>query len=349
MTWPWRRSFTGSRSRTALVLAAALALLIPASARAQSLKLSALKFPPSEVVGPWVSYRVRTQSGSRQIRDYTQRVAIVSKEEVDGRPAFWVELKTTDATGITRIERGLFAEPPPAIDAAPEGDEAGASGGPPSEADAAARPYRMVRYQVLTPGGRLFEYPVAPGSELRAGAPVSTFELFEYDTAFPPIHESLGLDTLRIGRRVVPSIVDRTIHVGSEDWSDPEDTTYSHRTVLIQTYWRNGAVPITGFARSLFQVASVSYAPEVAPDTTGGQDSTVAATPDSTARASQIAEAAAWVPSDSLLRAVAANPRRVISWTDVLLLDLGSDAVPEVTQQPEALTPDQEIPSAPVR
>jgi hypothetical protein len=346
MTRPSPRSCTGSRGRTGPALAAILAVLIPGSVGAQSLKLGALKFPPSEVVGPWVSYRIRTQSGSRPVRDYTQRVSIVSKEEVDGRPAFWVELKTTDPTGSIRIERGLFAEPPASSgdDSTDAGDAESPS--PASRDDAGLeRPYRMVRYQVLTPGGKLYEYPVGPGSELRAGAPVSTFELFEYDNSFPPIQESLGVDTLRIGHRVVPSIVDRTILLGSEDWSDPEDTSYSHRTVLIRTYWRNGAVPITGFAQSLFQVASVSYSPEsadsaAAPDSAAARPGTNGAPP----------LGATWVPSDSLLRTVAAHPPRVISWTQVQLLDLGSDAVPEVTQQPEPLNPDEETgPAEPVR
>src|SRR5207244_5761569 len=79
---------------------------------------------------------------------------------------------------------------------------------------------RLVRYQVLTSGGKLYEYPVGGGAEARAGSDVGTLELFEYDSSVPPMTESLGPDTLRIGCRVVPTVVGMTRRVVSVSWPD---------------------------------------------------------------------------------------------------------------------------------
>jgi hypothetical protein len=283
----------------------AAAALLAGPAGAQSLKLGALQFPPTDVVGPWVSYAVRTQSGTRPVREYTQRVAIVATEELEHGIGFWVELKTTGLGAEARIERGLFVESP-----SPAGE-------PPTT--------RLRRYQVLTPGGKVYEYPVDAASEIRVGAQVSTFELFEYDPDVAPVLASVGPDTLRIGRRVVPTLVDRSVRVGTDDWTEPGDSAVANRTILIQTYWRNAAIPITGFARSLFQVASIRY-PHAAADSGAAPDSLSSARADS---------ARGGVSPDSLLLAAAGAPTDVISWTELTLLDLGSDAVPEVTQQPE--------------
>lgn len=313
---------------------------VPAS-EAQSLKLGTLRFPPTDVVGPWVSYRIRTQSGSRPVREYSQRVAIVSREEYEGELGFWVELKTTGSGGGTRIERGFF------VGRGAEGADAGTC--------------RLARYQVLTPGGRLFEYPLGAAHEARAGSDVATFELFEFDPQIPPVETPLGPDTLRIGHRVVPTVAERTCRIGSDDWSDPDDPTHANRLLLIQTYWRNSAVPITGVAKSLFQVTSMRY--PVAP-----RDSAAAPAPGGTL----------WAPPDSLVRATAAAAAQsaaqaearaaqaadstsatstdtaaaasIISWTELVLLDLGSDAVPEVTQESEPLPPEEAAPApAPIR
>src|SRR5215831_8335251 len=110
------RLCTGTRTRTGALAVLAAGLLVPvlpASGRAQALKLDNLTFPPSAVVGPWVSYRVRTQSRSLPVREYTQRVAIVSRDTYQGHQGFWVELKTEGLSSGTRIERGFFATPGP--------------------------------------------------------------------------------------------------------------------------------------------------------------------------------------------------------------------------------------------
>src|SRR5215208_3753621 len=92
----------------ALFAIATAAAFTPPDASAQTLKLASLRVFPSDVVGPWVAYRVRTQSGRTPVREFRQRVAIVSREKVASGDGYWVELKTVDRAG-TRIERGLFA------------------------------------------------------------------------------------------------------------------------------------------------------------------------------------------------------------------------------------------------
>jgi hypothetical protein len=166
-----------------LILLAAAALALPASAPAQALKLASLRVFHSDVVGPWVSYRVRTQSGRTPVREFTQRVAIVSREKVGKSEGYWVELKTVDRTG-TRIERGLFAPgpPPSAAEARAEAEEGSAADDADSESVAdAGKPLRLVRYQMLAPGGKLYEYPIASAMSQRAGGEVSSYELFEFD------------------------------------------------------------------------------------------------------------------------------------------------------------------------
>ena len=324
--------------------------MLPASGRAQALKLDTLTFPPSAVVGPWVSYRVRTQSRALPIREYTQRVAIVARDTYQGHSGFWVELKTEGLSSGTRIERGFFAMPAPVASSASDEDDdaaddsSGAAPTPaPAPAPARATKARLLRYQVLT-GGKLYEYPVERASEERAGGMVSTVELFEYDTNVPAITENLGADTLRIGNRVVPATKDRTRRAGADDWPIRNDTTVVNRPVLTQTFWRNDAVPITGLARSLFQVsfervpaaakdtAAIASPPPPLPESTtvSTNISLKAMTSDSTRVAAGTAGAGA---------AAAAQPA-MLSWTDVQLLDLGADAVPEVTQKPEPVPDD---------
>jgi hypothetical protein len=357
MTRPWAISSTGSeatiparRPLLALLLTVALAAsaAAPGPARAQTLKLRSLRIYPSDVVGPWVSYKVRTQSGRYAVREFTQRVAIVGKENLKGKTGYWVELKTSDPTRGVRIERGLFAERG-AREVQDEGvvDGEGLVDGTDSVDDAGTvedaesgqgammevRSLRLVRYQVLTPDGKLYEYPAVSATSARAVGEVSTHELFEFDPGAKPVRRLDGPDTLRIGRRVVPSVVERILRTGSDDWQSGEDTTAVSRIVLSQIFWKNGAVPITGFARSLFRVTTMKQ-----PLPIGYAGPVILPPPDSTAL----------VAADDAAQS-GAGP--VLSWTELLLQDLGADAVAEVTQAPEPapVTGENEMPAGPVR
>ena len=362
-----RRSSTGSdtaagprlsaRPATPLLLALSLFLLAGVRAepaRAQALQLQNLALPESPQVGPWVRYRVRTQTRSRGIREYTQRVAIVGKESVDGREGFWVELKTEGQPSGTRIERGFFIPPAP-VEYTPE------EGVPPPPSSTMPRRARIERYQVLQSNGKLYEYPAEKVTELRSSGDVGTIELFEYDTEIPAVVEDLGPDTLRSANRIIPALVERTRRAGADDWPVPGDTTYVNRPLLTQTVWRNGAVPVTGIARSLFQVTT-QRVPAAGRDSTPVEGDVparpdIGATPAAPAGAAVPSPASGAVPSapppaGTPPTAVtdgapaAAKPAvPVISWTDLVLLDLGSDAVPEVTQAPEPL-PDASIPES---
>lgn len=305
-----------------LLLALAAATLAGGPARpasAQTLKLASLRVFPSDVVGPWVSYRVRTQSGRTPVRAFTQRVAIVSREKVGKSDGYWVELKTIDRAG-TRIERGLFAA------SAPRGeDEAGEAG---EDADSenvadAGQPLRLVRYQMLAPGGKLYEYPVSSALSQRAGGGVSSYELFEFDPTVRPVRRFLGPDTVRVGRWVVPSVVEWTSRAGTDDWPMMEDSASTYRLVLTQTFWRNPAVSITGFARSLFRVTTrrvpVSAAGPAKPVYVG-VDTTMTFAPADTTTGPTSME-----PGDG----------KLLSWTELVLDGIGADAVAEVTQTPE--------------
>ncbi len=289
-------------------------MLCPAPSEAQTLKLRALKIYPSDVVGPWVTYKVRTQSGRHATREFTQRVAIVGREDSDAGTAYWVELKTSDPTRGVRIERGLFAE-----HGAASLDSAGLDPGAPDSAamPGEVRPLRLIRYQVLTSDKKLYEYPVQSATALRAGGEVSTFELFEFDPSLNPVRRFDGPDTLRIGRRVVPAVVERIFRGGSDDWAAEGDSGTVTRLVLAQTYWRNAAVPITGFARSLFRVTTVRV--PIPADSSGKP--LIVPPPDSTALSTAASAA------DQGLAPV-------LSSTELILQDLGADAVAEVTQQP---------------
>jgi len=154
-------------------------------------------------------------------------------------------------------------------------------------------------------------------------------ELFEYDSSAPPVVEQLGPDTLRIGRRVVPTVVERTRRAGSDEWPIPGDRGYVNRPLLTQTFWRNAAVPITGFARSLFQVTM-----ERVPAPAGDSTATSTATP---------ADSAARQARDRVPRAApdsgSGGPAPFFTKTELELVDLGADATPEVTQAPEDSPP----------
>lgn len=301
---------------------------------AQSLKLGSLRVYHSDVVGPWVSYRVRTQSGRTSVRAFTQRVAIVAREKVGQSDGYWVELKTTDRSG-TRIERGLFAPSRPADTEDDDGDipdlpEPGESGedttqaAPPDPELALGepRPLRLVRYQMLVPGGKLYEYPVSSAYSLRAGGGISTYELFEFDPTVKPVRKFMGPDTLRMGRRVVPALLEWTYRTGTDDWPMMEDSASAYRLVFTQTLWRNPAVPITGFARSLFRVSTKR----------------VPAMSDSAAATTRAPFALpTFEVADTTRGTTTMKPGdgHLLSWTELILEDLGADAVAEVTQTPE--------------
>jgi hypothetical protein len=312
-----------------VVLLVALGLT-PSAARAQTLKLGSLRVYHSDVVGPWVSYRVRTQSGRTSVREFTQRVAIVAREKVGNSEGYWVELKTTDRTGV-RIERGLFAPRRPAavedddseIPDLPEpGDTTETAPPEPDMAHGEPQPLRLMRYQMLTPGGKLYEYPVSSAYSLRAGGGISTYELFEFDPTVKPVRKFLGPDTLRMGRRVVPALLEWTHRTGTDDWPVMEDSASAYRIVLTQTLWRNPAVPITGFARSLFRVSTKR----------------VPAMSDSAASTTRAPFAGpAFESADTTRGTTTMRPGdgHLLSWTELILEDLGADAVAEVTQTPE--------------
>ena len=321
-------------------LAVALLVAVPSTGRSQALQIQGLQFPATSVVGPWVTYRVRTQSRALTPRDYTQRVAIVGREKYRGKDGFWVELKTEGLSSGKRIERGFFTIINTADDYKNRPGEMADL--PPDSFPPPMPPrVRLVRYQVLTSGGKLYEYPVGGGAEARAGSDVGTLELFEYDSSVPPMTESLGPDTLRIGRRVVPTVVERRRRVGSDSWPDPSDSAYIMHPILTQKYWRNSAVPITGFARSLFQVTM-----ERAPAPT--RDSTAASGGEPGGAVSRRAPPPAWM-GRSRPDSSGADTAPVITKTELELIDLGADAVPEVTQSPEESAPPGAEPPGPIR
>jgi hypothetical protein len=186
MTSGSARSFTGSRVRPGRLafLAVALLAVVPSTADSQALQIQSLRFPPTSVVGPWVTYRVQTQFRAITPREYTQRVAIVGRGTHRGREGFWVELKTEGLPSGNRIERGFFIVVGVKDQQPREGEMAEL---PPDSLPPPMPPgVNLVRYQVFTSGGKLYEYPVGGGAEPRVNGDVSTMELFEYDSSTPP-------------------------------------------------------------------------------------------------------------------------------------------------------------------
>jgi hypothetical protein len=373
MMRPSSTSITGIRvfraaAAALLALAAAAGTVPPASA--QTLKLHSLRLPPQDLVGTWVSFHGRTQSGRSPAREFDQRIAVVSKEDLGrGRWGLWVELKTTDGRGSSRIERGLFA--PASLrgkDLLPGGDgsqigdrlemEDSPRGRAPEDDDAPTPngnrgdgAFVLVRYQALS-GAKLYEYPVGAARHARSGGEVSSFELFEYDPSVSPVQATVGADTLRLGRRVVPAMVERVRRYGSDRWPSNDDSAGIQRLVLTQTFWRNGAVPVTGFARSVFQ-AEMRRLPWSSWSDSLLSGAPLRTRPDSTLLAAAMAVAS---QADSLLRVETASEglsadstraftpdpsRALLAWTELTLTDLGADAKPELTQEPE-LPPDLE-------
>jgi len=364
MTGPSRRSITGTRP---LGLAAAIAsiavaaiLAAPVPAAAQTLKLNAIHLPAQDLVGTWITFHGRTQSRGSAVREFDQRLAVVSKENLGhGRWGLWAELKTTDARGTSRIERGLFASPSlRGKDLLPggNGSQLGLTPSEPQSENEAmddtstgeendSLDFVLVRYQALN-GNKLYEYPVGAARHARSGGEVSSYELFEYDPSVAPIRVTLGPDTLRLGRRVVPSVMERARRYGTDQWPSDDDSTGIQRLVLTQTFWRNGAVPLTGFARSMFQAemrrlpwnasadSLLSGIPRITrPDAaTLAAAQRVAATADSLLRSDPVPSGTGVTPS-------------ILAWTELTLNDLGADAKPEVTQAPE-LAPDFDSPES---
>jgi hypothetical protein len=359
MTRLSRRSITGTEAlrfvaatASALAIALAATAATPVPAAAQTLKLNALHFPAQDLVGTWITFHGRLQNRGSAVREFDQRLAVVAKENLGhGRWGLWVELKTTDSRGVARIERGLFASPSlRGKDLLPGGDGSNLGllpGEPESESDAAddtasdaSLDLVLVRYQALN-GNKLYEYPVGTARHARSGGEVSTYELFEYDPTVTPIRVALGPDTLRLGRRVVPAVMERVRRYGTDQWPSNDDSTGIQRLVLTQTFWRNGAVPVTGFARSVFQ-AEMRRLPWSTSDDSLLSGIPRVSRPDAALLA--VAERVA-AQADSLLRSdpvpSGADPATasILAWTELTLSDLGADAKPEITQQPE-LAPD---------
>jgi hypothetical protein len=298
---------TGSSSRRAAAVSAfLLVLLAPGPVRAQTFKLSNLRLPYDVAAGSWVTYQLDVVAKSRPARHITQRIAVVSREGTGAEAGAWVELKTTEG-GRTRTERGYYMRAEGKKDIL---DSLYADEEPPAAADTLpvpARPQklRLARYQKLTPDGKLYEYAMEEESTASLPAEdVSAMDMFEFSGR--ATMEFLPPDTLRAGRKVVPCRVRRATRTGSQQW-EGADSTYMNRAQMTQTFWRNPYIPITGIAREVAEVSTVRVpAPGAPPDTTAA-----AAPPEANPN------------SDYIYRAT------------IALIDLGKDAVPEITQAPE--------------
>ncbi len=305
------------------MVAALLATLLSGPAAAQSLRLRAVPIPADVQLGRWVSFQAKLQTQSHPARDLTQRIAVVAAEGSGSEAGYWVELKTVDA-GKTRIERGFFGRP--------SNEDAGArasSGKPPP-------PLALMRYQMLTPAGKLYEYPLDSESTGPSEEDVSAIDVFEFLAATPQNCDSLGADTLRIGRKVIPCVRYRIRRFSGEEWPD-EDTTFVDRAVMTQIFWLNSAIPITGYAKSVLEISTqrVRVPPSVA---------------DSTATATDMAAAAAPVaaPVADTVAVAAPAAERLYYRGELTLLDLGTGAVPEVSQEAES-APEESAPSGIVK
>lgn len=283
-------------SLPALALVAVLGAT-PGESAGQALRLTTLQVPPDAAPGPWVSYRVRTQSRSLPPRELTQRAALVSAEGIGEEAGVWVELKTVDPQTGTRIDRGFYGRPP--------GGEKADAGAP--------RLLTLRRVQRLHPDGRLYEYPPNSNAVLRGDEEVSTLGLIETSAARPPRVDTLGVDTLRIGRRTLPGIIIRKQWLGDDEWSEGENTQFVNRVLLTLTEHVCPEVPLTGFTKSSYQVTTAQFA--------------VA----DSLRQHPIA------PADS-------TGAPVVYRAELTLGDMGTGAVPEVTQEPEP-APEAEVPA----
>jgi len=324
-----------NRLRLPAVLAAAAWLLLPTGvSQAQILKLSSLRLPQDVAAGSWVAYQVNVSSKNRPPRSFTQRLSVVSREGTGAEAGVWVELKTIES-GRARTERGYFMPKEAGRDFADSSlydEEAGSDPTPsdtPAETAANAPPassrpslglvnvkrLKLARYQRLTPEGKLYEYPVDEEGSPLADEDVSAMDMMEF--AGKAVRDTLPLDTLRAGRKVIPCRVRRIARSSAQDW-DGDDSTYVNRAVMTRTYWRNAWVPVLGYARLLVEVSTMRVS-------TGA-----AAPPDSAGRGA----AGTAPPPASFYRA------------DASLVDLGRDAVPEITQAAEP-APQESTPARP--
>jgi hypothetical protein len=267
---------------------ALLLLALPSAAAAQALRIGSLQIPQDARPGPWVTYHVTTQSTNLPPREFSQRVAIVSEEGLGDDEGVWVELKTIDPQAGTRIERGFFVRAEPGSDATSAGTS----------------PARVLRrVQRLNPDGKLYEYPPESDVGVRSNADVARLDLFEIDSHQAPRVDTLGVDTLHIGKRALISLRVRQRWLGTDEWPDERDSTRVWRATLSVIRHQCPDIPAAGYTRSTFEVVSQAFA---ATDSTGS----------------------APLPSDSL-------KTHTIYRADVEVTDLGTGAVPEVTQEPE--------------
>jgi len=296
-----------SRRHVAASLALVVALLAPGSGRAQTFKLSTLRVPADAAAGSWVSYQVDLVSRNPPPRKILQRIAVVSREGSGSEAGVWVELKTTEA-GRTRTERGFFMKPEARRGSLLDSlfaDEVGPTG-PDSVGGAPAPPaqrLRLARYQKLTPEGKLYEYTMDEEGTSLPEEDIAAIDMFEFKGR--GVADSLPPDTLRVGRRVVPCRVRRVTRQGSQGW-EGDDSTYTNRARMATTFWRNPWIPVTGIARKIVEVSS-----ERVPVPGAGPTDSTATHPEPSGS------------SDFFYRAT------------VSLVDLGNDAVPEITQAAE--------------
>jgi hypothetical protein len=281
-------------------------LLLPGAAPAQALRIHTLHLPEDAAPGPWASFHVRTQSRNFPPREFTQRVAIVAAEGIGEEAGVWVELKTIDPRAGTRMERGFFVRRNPGeLADRPEGER---------------RTLGIQRLQRLSVDGRLYEYPPDAETELRADEEVATVGLFEVSYLRAPTIDTLGVDTLRLGRKEFVSRAIRTQYVGSDEWPHDQDTSRAHRALLTLITSRCEQVPVTGYTRSLFEVRVGSFATA----------DTFAVSP---------------------LPPLEGESEEVFSRAELTLTDMGGGAVPEVTQEaePAPLSEESEPRPGPVR
>lgn len=269
---------------------AALLVGSPSPGSGQALRLNTLKVLEDSAPGPWVTYQVRTQSRSFPPRELTQRAAIVAAEGIGEDAGVWIELKTIDPQAGTRIDRGFYGRT--------------SGGDPPGAGSSGARALSLRRVQILYPDGKLYEYPPNSNVALRAEEDVTTLGLFEINQNRPPRVDTLGVDTLRIGRKTLPTRIIRREWIGSDEWSETGDSSFVNRVILTLTEHVCPEVPVTGFTRSAFEVATARFA-----------------------------------VSDSLLDHPLPPPGGsavpVVYRAELSLGDMGTGAVPEVTQEPE--------------
>jgi hypothetical protein len=335
---------TGIHSlRLTALLAATGILLSTGASSAQVLKLSSLRLPADVVAGSWVAYQVNVSSKNRPPRRFTQRLSVVSREGTGAEAGVWVELKTVES-GKVRMERGYFMPPDAGKDFADSSlydDMSGGGEAPPSNASATPQAasrsgpsnrLKLARYQRLTPDGKLYEYPVGEEGAPMTDEDVSAMDMLEFTPkAFA---DTLAPDTLRAGRKVVPCRVRRVRRYGTQPW-EGDDSTYVNRALMTRTSWRNQWIPVTGYGR-LVVVVSAERVPIHA-----------GAPADSAAHAPSVASPAP--PDTSHTGTPAPQPREsgpdqdYFYRADATLVDLGRDAVPEVTQAAEP-APQESVP-----